>query len=653
MNDEQFQAYLEVLLGPGDGSAHAGGIDRIPREKHPEVLDASLIRLPSRTSRLSDRAMQAARLLMREGVCPGEEAILEMVSKQVAARPSSSFLFPSELVAWVERTVSAGTLSFRALTELRRLPEALLKGICNREQREVIDRLSMALGLKDAGVISRPVDGWTAMALKWREALPTESQGRWDKLLELANGQQSAKPSKTYLAKGQALAGSIPEFSRMMEALLRSIGRDGPVGVRFRGHPSSRKDLLDEDYTSLLRALIWLCGPYPELRTDLQEAAQRAITKIRGVGPLSAKVVAGCGFALSQQEDDSAVRAVFTLQTGAKHKSTQRAMRNAVAKIETRTGTPAHILEESVVPAFGFPAGPQPSQVIGGETVFLTCTPACAPVLLIEPQTTAAGGKKHIAPTAKGKDAKALLREIKKAWRHEVWRLERLMCDGRALTVEVWQERYLAHPLLGPLCRRLLWRVDDGLIAFAAPEMPEQWDEVVRLDGTSYSLPKEGAVRLWHPCELTEENRQAWERWVLDRRLIQPFQQALRAVYRPAAGDASSDARFAGELLQQATLYAVDRDRGWAFEMHENTLTYEPKPLPGRPVISAAVELGDPVRAPGDAEAITISLPIIDVTFRVDGSPVVLADVPPISFSEVMRDLDFFIAATRSAQAKS
>lgn len=62
------------------------------------------------------------------------------------------------------------------------------------------------------------------------------------------------------------------------------------------------------------------------------------------------------------------------------------------------------------------------------------------------------------------KETKLLLRDVKKTYRAQVLRLEKLMCEGRDLPYDIWQEHYRDHPIVGALARRLLWRFGTELV---------------------------------------------------------------------------------------------------------------------------------------------------------------------------------------------
>ena len=112
---------------------------------------------------------------------------------------------------------------------------------------------------------------------------------------------------------------------------------------------------------------------------------------------------------------------------------------------------------------------------------------------------------------------------------------------GRSPT---WRERYLDHPVVGSLARRLIWRVGD-----------EPRDLVGREAGRP-PRPRAGrrtttrAVSLWHPIESDVETVQGWRLWLEQHLVVQPFKQAHREVY--LLTDAERETRHLLQPLRRA-----------------------------------------------------------------------------------------------------
>lgn len=108
-----------------------------------------------------------------------------------------------------------------------------------------------------------------------------------------------------------------------------------------------------------------------------------------------------------------------------------------------------------------------------------------------------------------------------------IGRLETAMITERRWTLDAVVQRYLHHPLMGPLARNLLWVNDQG--AFF------RFDELTKepVTANEQRLPLDGAatIGLAHPVAMASGELQAWQAVFENAALEQPFEQLWRAVY--------------------------------------------------------------------------------------------------------------------------
>lgn len=341
-----------------------------PLEKQQEILDAAMV-LPQNvtTDRMHSQSSLAGLLL--EARLPVADELMVSWLERHADWHSFIALPLDGLVAWVEHRQASNSLSIRLLTCLRAHHPKISKRATDKNHRSLMHGMAVALGLVSDDVIPGPKDAWTAKALAWRDSLPDKNKETWEALLKLASTQKSSTPSKFYLKNAGELVAALPQFTMIMRDILEALGRDGPVGGTWRGYPSSMKNLLDDDYTDLLRPLIWLCAPDAVLTDSLRDAAARCSTKIKNIGPLCAKIAAACADTLSRQMVETATPSLSTLQSAVKHKSTRKALAKAMTAVATKAGTGWSELEEQHVPDHGFKTGYRIDLV----TAKLTCSP--------------------------------------------------------------------------------------------------------------------------------------------------------------------------------------------------------------------------------------------------------------------------------------
>ncbi|GGV08558.1 hypothetical protein GCM10010182_30010 [Actinomadura cremea] len=206
-----------------------------------------------------------------------------------------------------------------------------------------------------------------------------------------------------------------------------------------------------------------------------------------------------------------------------------------------------------------------------------------------------------------------------------------------------WRDRLVRHPIAGPTVRGLIWEVETE---------PGAWTAVLPESGDLPDARDDAAVRLWHPIGASVEEVRARRDELVERGVRQPFKQAFREIYRltPAEEETRTYSnRFAAHLVHYRRLFALFRARGWASRLLG--------PWDGGGADEASRVLAGEWRvrfAHVLAESGPDELAGTDrIRFdrRVDGSwrEAALADVPPVVFSEAMRDVDLFVAVTSIA----
>jgi len=200
-----------------------------------------------------------------------------------------------------------------------------------------------------------------------------------------------------------------------------------------------------------------------------------------------------------------------------------------------------------------------------------------------------------------------------------------------------WRERFLDHPLVGTLTRRLIWHFDDIL---AIPHN----GEIVDVDDRVFS-PKTGAVvSLWHPLRSTPAQVLAWREWLERHEVVQPFKQAHREIYLLTDAErntATYSNRFAAHILRQHQFAALCQQRGWEYRLQGQFDSHN-SPTLRLPALGMNAQFWvEPVEGEVTPRGIFVHLSSDQVRF---GSP--LAEVPPAVFSEALRDVDLFVSVT-------
>ena len=127
------------------------------------------------------------------------------------------------------------------------------------------------------------------------------------------------------------------------------------------------------------------------------------------------------------------------------------------------------------------------------------------------------------------KNFKAAVKQIETSLGAHRQRLDTLFRRRKSWEYPAWRARYLDHPLLGTLARRLIWQFTRGDEQHAAIFHEGR---LVGADDSPLAAPLEkSAVTLWHPLEEPRERVAAWREWLERHQVQQPFKQAHREIY--------------------------------------------------------------------------------------------------------------------------
>jgi hypothetical protein len=172
-------------------------------------------------------------------------------------------------------------------------------------------------------------------------------------------------------------------------------------------------------------------------------------------------------------------------------------------------------------------------------------------------------------------------------------------------------------------------------------------------DGSSFSPSEAARVRLWHPIDAPEALVAQWRTLLLDRQVRQPFKQAFREVYvlTPAEQETETYSnRFAAHILRYPQARALMTARRWGsnflgpFDGGYNGIAK--RAFPSHEIRSEFWH--DQLESEFGAE-VPQHCTTDQVRFVRLGPAeelMALTDVPPIVFSEAMRDVDLFVSVT-------
>ncbi|UOQ74643.1 DUF4132 domain-containing protein [Hymenobacter cellulosilyticus] len=384
--------------------------------------------------------------------------------------------------------------------------------------------------------------------------------------------------------------------------------------------------------------------------SSLAELALKCYHRVPGQGPVAVSLGNACVMALAQSGLPG-IAHLSRLRQRVKQTSTQALIGSHIKKASRELGvTPAEI-EDMAVPTCGLVAGRARFE-LGEYRAELLLTGGKAEVQWAKDgkqlkSAPAALKQSHAAELKDLREAQTLAQQTLTAQRE---RLDRSFVEGRQLPLAWFEQYYLEHGLLGYLTRQLIWRFHqpDGSHTDAL-WLNEAWH-----DAQGQPLPPLTTavrVQLWHPVLAPTNEVQAWRKLLEDRQLRQPLKQAFRELYLltpPEERTGTYSNRMAAHVLRQHQFNSLAKLRGWRYSLlgaydkgyDSDSATL---PVPGHDLEAefwvSEVNADDAFNATGIWNYVSTD----QVRFVNNHGPVPLTEVPPLVFSEVMRDVDLFV----------
>jgi hypothetical protein len=526
-----------------------------------------------------------------------------------------------------------------------------------------------------------PGEAWSDQAIADLKKMPRNLQSAWLGVLAHCQATSGSSPSTSWLKRADEMLKTLtwPRFKKSTLKWLPLIDRPRTQVIRkwYRDFQPDPNQLIIEPHSELLKGLAWFSG----LREDGEVA--RAITalglsayrKIPKKGPREVKVGNACVTALGMMPGMEGVGQLALLKVRVKFGTAQKMIEKALEATAARVGLPREELEEMAVPAYGLTEVGRCTETFGDYTAELAVTGTnSTEITWLKPdgkrqQSVPAVVKEKFA--ADFKELQAAAKDIQRMLPAQRERIDSLFLQQKRWPFAVWRERYLDHPLVGVLARRLLWVFTNG-----KKNTTGIWfnGQLVDIDLKPVKeLGAETTVTLWHPIGRDLDEIVAWRAWLDAQQIQQPFKQAHREVYVLTDAERRTNTysnRFAAHLLKQHQFNALAALRGWKNKLRLMVDAEFPPATRLLPQWGVRAEFwiegaGENYGTDTNETGTFLRVATDQVRFypmeasqrtahaggggyhaghrQEDGQPLPLEEIPALVFSEIMRDVDLFV----------
>ncbi|MFI9836145.1 DUF4132 domain-containing protein [Nonomuraea sp. NPDC051941] len=464
----------------------------------------------------------------------------------------------------------------------------------------------------------------------------------------------ASKPSARWTRRATELL--TPQAAELIKDILGQVIAHREVTLR---HPTRSGEwtetvFLRERTAVPLRGMVWTCEliDKPWVTALLGDVAVATGTGIGGSGANArSEILANAAIGvLARRGGLEVVAQLARVQAKVRKKTILAGVAKTLDAVAVQSGLSPEQLLERTVPAFGL--GTDGTRTEHGLRLALDGV-----VGFVDPS----GKIRKTIPKAVREEHKELLaelkataKEIKKVLPAERFRIERALATERIWRWSEVCEYYLDHPVTGSMGRTLIWEILQG--PAGRPVLVDGTWELTDPAGRRIQPDSDTPVLLWHPISHSMEEVRAWRDHLMEYGLRQPFKQAFREVYllTPAEEETRDHSRrFTGHLLRYGQAKALLTGRGWTGMSlghwgweYGSDQAEAAKELPGGLVAHWGFHLDEGSFERDDLGTVSICVSG-DLHFTdASGRRVPLAEVAPLTLSEVLRDADLAVGVT-------
>ncbi|WP_416469279.1 DUF4132 domain-containing protein [Saccharophagus degradans] len=503
-------------------------------------------------------------------------------------------------------------------------------------------------------------DQWVADLYQWFNGLSDERKAIWNNVLEMANVSAS-KPSPAWKKTAKVLVENDDLLVRELELVLNLVTNPKRTSCSYYAwdegfeYVAKRTGYIFHSRNiDTIKGLVWLGGLIESERmaSVISSVGVSCIKKISGYGARSKKITNATVLTLSEMNIGSALGYINRIYDACEYSQTSSFIKRKTKEIRdnlSASGFDEDDIHEISVPTMELNSDFEVREWFDDVEGIIKIEDSKQVTLVWK-----SGLKTHKAVPAEIKssyvDEIKSFKKLQKAIESSLsgWRarIESYFLKDREWSFQQWKERFIDNPLLGAIARDLIW-----VCSQENQQISCMWrgEGLVGSDGVKVAVKNELArVKLWHPVQATISESEAWQTFIFDSEVLQPFKQAFREVYVITDAERQTKEysnRFAAHIIFQPKFAALAKQRGWSFDMIGDGGEYR--------MHNNAVKSTSPVRATFSVQEVakehqTASgyyeyLATDQVFFSVDGNRICIEDVPEIVFSELMRDVDLFV----------
>lgn len=489
-----------------------------------------------------------------------------------------------------------------------------------------------------------------------------DNKGLWYLLVAQAQKANGGKPSKKYLSEVKTIIDELghekfknlsQEWFSFVTHLNESVRTHTNV-YDNREYTYNTVEFLDSFNSDALKGFVWMSSWFYDSNTiqTISKLAERSFKKIPQKGPAAAALGNACLYTLFASKGLDGIAQLSKLKLKVKQTSTATLIDKYINDAAKKMGISPAEIEDLAVDDFKL-------QDCKLTTVFEDFT--CILELTGIGKSTLKwfkkdGSEQKTVPklvkekfSEKLKKLKAKQKQIDQTTVVQKGRFDRMLRANRVLKMEYFQEKYVNHELFNFIISKVIFNFTNEHEAKLAIYINKQW---IGLDYKKVEIDNYTHVSLWHPVNSSTNEVKEWRQFLMDSEIQQPFKQAYREIYLLTDAEVNTRTysnRMASHILKQHQYVMLAKGRNWKAQLigawdggdQDTAVLLLPEYNLKVEYWVNALNVDNQFNDTGIWTYVTTDQ--IRFVNSETNELLELVNIPPVAFSEAMRDVDLFV----------
>lgn len=497
-------------------------------------------------------------------------------------------------------------------------------------------------------------DEFGAFANNSLRILKNEDRKIWFQLLLIAQKAKGSKPTKKYLDSSKELFKELGanKFKQIVNNWFEFLI---PLKNKMVTRPHYREEAyLSSANITAVKGFVWMCAHFHDEKTlvNISNLSVRCYKKIPGKGPAAAGLGNACFYMLYKSKGMDGIGQLTKLKQKIKQANGRKTIGKYLLAAAKEKGVSLHQIEELAVDEYGLSDGKR-AIAFNEYTAHLQITGVGKSSLAWEKPDgkTQKSDPSYVKEKHKDKlkKLKQLKKQIDQSTSAQRSRIDLLLRANRTWNMEELNQYYINHGLVSSLAKNIIWIFEENGKKQSAIYLNNQW---VTNELTPFSPSTKSTISLWHPAEQSVAEIKKWRDFLFTHEVRQPIKQAHREVYLLTEAEINTGVysnRMAAHILKQHQYVSLAKIRNWNASLIGSwdggdsdiaVLALEDYNLKAEFWVQS-VEADNAYNATGIWNYVSTD----QVRFHdLDTEELLnLSAIPPIPFSEVLRDVDLFV----------